>query len=72
MNKNDSNTHSNNSQNNQNQYSPRMKNKLYEILNEIFKGINILDKFSQEFIDNLLISEEENYVNKEKEIFNLI
>jgi len=41
--------------------SPRIKNKLYEILKEIFTGRNILDKFSSEFIESI-ISEEENYV----------
>lgn len=43
--------------------SPRMKNKLYEILKEIFKGRNILEKFSSEFIESI-ISDDESYVNK--------
>jgi hypothetical protein len=62
MNKNDS--HANSLSNSHSSYSPRIKTKLYEILKEIFKGINILDKFSPEFIESLLISEEENYVIK--------
>lgn len=42
--------------------SPRISNKLYEIMKEVLIS-NSLVKFSKEFVENLL-SEEENYVNQ--------
>ena len=41
--------------------SPRLKNKLYEVLKEIFTSKNLLEKFSFEFKESL-IGDDDNFV----------
>ncbi len=38
--------------------SPRISNKLYEILKDILNNKNILDNFSNDFIENIMTDEE--------------
>lgn len=42
--------------------SPRLSNKLYEILRDILTSKTLFDKFSREFVENLNL-EEEAYVS---------
>jgi len=41
--------------------SPRLINKLYELIKEVFSGKNLLEKYTQEFKESL-ISDDEYYV----------
>lgn len=50
--------------------SPRLKNKLYEIIKEIFSSKNSLEKFTSEFKESLL-SDDDHFVQNNQITFNI-